>query len=115
MSQAFPAGVNSLKENEIPLDLSKTNVIPLNNQYKKSKQKLVFWGKFHTPKEISFAFNKLWWCGTIPRGGENKPGSSASSLLHGKTRTRKNWSCILGSLKTKGKSFLCINLEKHLT
>ena len=47
--------------------------------------------------------------------GENKPGSSASSLLHGKTRTRKNWSCILSNLKTKGKNFLCINLEKHLT
>jgi len=47
--------------------------------------------------------------------GENKPGSSASSLLRGKTRTRKNWSCILSNLKTKGKSFLCINLEKHLT
>ena len=45
-------------------------------------------------------------------GGENKPGSSASSLLHGKTRTRKNWSCILRNLKTKGKSFLCIDLEK---
>jgi hypothetical protein len=26
-----------LKANEIPLDLSKTNVIPLNNQYKKSE------------------------------------------------------------------------------
>jgi len=47
--------------------------------------------------------------------GENKPGSSASSLLHGKTRTRKNWSCILSNLKTKGKKFLCINLEEHLT
>ena len=24
----------------------------------------------------------------------------------------KNWSCILSNLKTKGKSFLCIDLEK---
>ena len=79
-------------------------------------------------KKLTPAFVGLWctkkhdWLGftwpkthLISQGGGNKPGSSASSLLHGKTRTRKNWSCILGSLKTKGKSFLCINLEKHLT
>ena len=76
MSQAFPAGVNSLKANEIPLDLSKANVIPLDNQYKKSenflKTKTCFWGKFHTPKGISFAFNRR--CGTIPRGGGGVKG-----------------------------------------
>jgi len=56
--------------------LSKTNVIPLNNQYKKSenflKTKTCFWGKFHTPKGISFAFNRR--CGTIPRGGGGVKG-----------------------------------------
>jgi hypothetical protein len=45
-------------------------------------------------------------------GRENKLGSRTSSLFNGKTRTRKNWSCILSNLKTKGKSFLCIDLEK---
>ena len=45
--------------------------------------------------------------------GENKLGSSASSLLQWKDKKqKKTGACILRNLKTKGKSFLCIDLEK---
>ena len=45
-------------------------------------------------------------------GGENKLGSSTSSLLHGKTRTRKKLELYFKQFKNKREKFLCIDLEK---